>query len=222
MDSRFDALRRWQGLDADRVAVASGDKLLAAYSSALASTLLRDWSRADTSIAVAAGLVRGNPRAERAVALLNVQSLLARGDVTRASAALEPYRADGSRPTLLLGTQATLASAPALAPDNAALRERAEQLRTWVATRPGDSLAWTALNQTEERLGLPLRALRAEAESRVALGDLEGAADRLRAGQRRARSGGAVDFIDVSVIDARLRDVDAQIRLRKADDKSVR
>jgi predicted Zn-dependent protease len=222
MDSRFDALRRWQALDGDRIATTTGEKLLSAYSSALASTLLRDWSRADASIAAAAALVRGNARAERAVALLNVQSLLARGDVSRASAALDPYRTDGSRPTLLLAAQATLAAVPRQAPDNPALRQQAEQLRTWTAIRPTDSLAWTALSQTEERLGQPLRALRADAESRVALGDLEGAADRLRAGQRRARSGGAVDFIDVSVIDARLRDVDAQLRQRKADEKSLK
>ena len=226
-DARFDALRRWQALDGDRVATSTADKLLNAYSSALASTLLRDWARADTSIAVAAGLVRGTPsskdtRAERAVALLNAQSLLARGDVTRASAALEPYQADGSRPVLLLAAQATRAAAPPLATGNAALAQRAEQLRTWVATRPNDALAWTALGQVEERLGQPLRALRADAESRVALGDLQGAVDRLQAGQRRARSGGAVDFIDVSVIDARLRDVEAQLRQRKADEKALR
>jgi predicted Zn-dependent protease len=225
MDARFDALRRWQALDGDRVVAANvTDKLLNAYSSALASTLLRDWARADASIAVALGLVRGSPRsdarAERAVALLNVQSLLARGDVARASAALEPYQADRSRPVLLLETQATLAAAPALAPDNAALKQRAEQLQTWVTTQPRDALAWTALGQVQERLGQPLRALRADAESRIALGDLTGAGDRLRAGQRRARSGGAVDFIDVSVIDARLRDVESQSRQRKADEKA--
>ncbi|MES2099503.1 MAG: M48 family metalloprotease [Pseudomonadota bacterium] len=227
MDARFDALRRWQALDGDRVAATVPEKLLSAYSSALASTLLRDWARADASIAVALGLVRGSPsskdaRAERAVVLLNVQSLLARGDLTRATAALEPYKADGSRPTLLLATQATLAAAPPVAPDSVALKQRAELLRTWVATRPRDALAWTALSQVEERLGQPLRALRADAESRVALGDLTGAVDRLQAGQRRARSGGAVDFIDVSVIDARLRDVEAQVKQRKADEKSLK
>ena len=94
--------------------------------------------------------------------------------------------------------------------------------QTWVAIRPRDALAWTSLGQVEERLGEPLRALRADAESRFALGDLTGAADRLRAGQRRARSGGAVDFIDVSVIDARLREVDAQLRQRKLDEKELR
>ena len=222
MDARFDALRRWQALDGDRVANSTADKLLNACSSALASTLLRDWARADAAIAIALGLTRGNARAERAVALLNVQSLLARGDLTRAGAALAPYQADGSRPVLLLATQAALAGATARAPDDAALRQRAEQLRTWVTIHAGDALAWTALGQVEERLGQPLRAVRADAESRVALGDLSGAVDRLHAGQRRARSGGAVDFIDVSVIDARLRDVEAQLRQQKADEKASR
>ena len=253
-DTRFDALKRWQALDGDRVAATAADKLLSAYSSALASTLLRDWARADASIAVALNLVRASPslrgarggearteqaasssaaraerggsagdaRAERAVTLLNVQSLLARGDVVRAVAALEPYRADGSRPVLLLATQATLAVSPVLAPGDAALEQRAQTLQTWVATQPRDSLAWTALGQIQQRLGQPLRAVRADAESRVALGDLAGAADRLRGGQRRARSGGPVDFIDVSVIDARLRDVELQIRQRKADDKAFK
>jgi len=227
MDSRFDALRRWQALDGDRLASSPTEKLMNAYESALASTLLRDWARADASIAVAAQLVRGasprDARAERAIALLNVQSLLARGDVNRAMAALEPYAADGSRPALLLAAQAALASAaPAPSPDNALLKPHADQLQTWVATHPRDSLAWTALSQIQERLGQPLRAVRADAESRVALGDLTGAADRLQAGQRRARSGGPVDFIDVSVIDARLRDVEILRRQQKEDQKALR
>ena len=227
MDARFDALRRWQALDGDRVATTPADKLANAYESALASTLLRDWARADAAIAAAAQLVHGasppDVRAERAVALLNVQSLLARGDVSRASAALAPYASDGSRPTMLLAAQSALASAPpGPSPDNATLKPHAEQLQTWVATHPRDSLAWTALSQIEERRGQPLRAVRADAESRVALGDLTGAADRLQAGQRRARSGGPVDFIDVSVIDARLRDIELQRRQQTEDQKALR
>ena len=225
MDTRFDALKRWQALDGDRVANTVSDKLLSAYSSGLASSLLRDWSRADASIALALGLVRGSPRsdarAERAVVLLQVQSLLARNDVAHASAALEPYQNDHSRPVLLLETQVALA-APLAAPDTSQLKQRADQLQTWVATNPHDSLAWTALGQVQERLGQPLRAVRADAESRVALGDLSGAVDRLQAGQRRARTGGQVDFIDVSVIDARLRDVESQLKVQKADEKSLR
>ena len=247
MDARFDALRRWQALDADHVASSAADKLLNAYESALASTLLRDWARADVSIATAFSLVRGAPsaaaapgasdpkegngshgdaRAERAVTLLQVQSLLARGAVARAIQALEPIATDGSRPVLLLATQAALAAAAAAAPTPAAaaetLRQRAAELQTWVALNPRDSLAWTALSQVEERLAQPLRAIRADAEARVALGDLSGAADRLRAGQRRARSGGAVDFIDVSVIDARLRDIELQRKKNEGDEKALK
>ena len=241
MDSRFDALRRWQALDGDRVAVTVGDKLASACSSALASTLLRDWPRADASIATALALARGanragaisrsddpGARAERAVVLLNVQSLLARGDVARASVALEPYAAERSRPVLLLATQATLASGSAptttalASAEGSPLTQRAADLQTWVATNPRDSLAWTALSQVEERLAHPLRALRADAESRVALGDLSGAVDRLQAGQRRARGGGPVDFIDVSVIDARLRVIEALRKQRRADEKAQR
>ncbi len=227
MDARFDALRRWQALDGDRVATTTADRLASAYASALASTLLREWARADASIAVALGLVRGgalpkDARAERAVVLLNVQSLLARGDPGRAGAALEPYKVEGSRPVLLLAAQAALASTPAAGPNDPLLKQRAAELQTWVVLNPRDSLAWTALSQVEERLGQSLRALRADAEARVALGDLAGAADRLQAGQRRARSGGAVDFIDVSVIDARLRDVEALRKVQRADEKALK
>ena len=237
MDARFDALRRWQALDGDRVSVSLADKLASAYESALASTLLRDWARADASIATALALVRGggggggaapDARAERAVVLLQVQSLLARGELARAERALAPFAADGSRPVLLLAAQAALAAAAAATPASApgvvteALRQRASDLQIWVAVNPRDSLAWTALSQIDERLGQPLRAIRADAESRAALGDLSGAADRLRAGQRRARSGGAVDFIDVSVIDSRLRDIEVQRKKNEVDEKAFK
>ena len=228
MDARFDALRHWQALDADRVATSVADKLASAYESALASTLLRDWARADVSLAAALNIVRTSPRsdvrAERAVVLLNVQSLLARGDVAKANTALLPYTNDGSRPVLLLTTQAVLAESVAgvARPDDAALKQRASELQTWVAVNPRDPLAWTALSQVSERLGQPLRAIRADAEARFALGDLAGAVDRFHAGQRRARSGGAIDFIDASVIDARLRDVELLRKQIKADEKAAR
>ena len=71
--------------------------------------------------------------------------------------------------------------------------QRRRRCRPGSRVHPDDSLAWGALGQTWGRLGLPLRALRAEAESRYALGDLLGAVDRLRAApapraQRRRRS----------------------------------
>ena len=216
MDPRDDARRRWQSLDADRTATQPADRLLAAYSSGLASTLLRDWTRADAAIATALTLVREAPgrsaRAERAVRLLQV-----RGAAGRAAQALEPLAGENSRPVKLLMAQIALSTGAVS--DAKLLGARAADLQTWVAVHGNDALAWTTLGQLWTRLEQPLRAIRAEAESRAALGDLAGAADRLRAGQRLARSGGPVDFIDVSVIDARLRDIEAERKALAADEK---
>ena len=140
----------------------------------------------------------------------------------KAGEAMRPYAGDASRPVMLLAAQVALAETPAVTPDSAALKTRAGELQTWVALHPDDALAWGALGQTWARLGLPLRSLRAEAESRYALGDLIGAVDRLRAGQRFARSGGSVDFIDASVIDSRLRDIEGQRRQIEADRRAGR
>ena len=225
MDTRVDALRRWEARDADTEGNAA-DKLRAACESALGASLLRDWSRADASFARALALTRGSPnssaRAERAVVLMQAQSLLDRGDARRAADAMAAYANDGSRPSLLMQTQVALITTPQVAPDSVALKARAAELQTWVAVHGDDSLAWGALGQTWARLGVPLRSLRAEAESRYALGDLLGAVDRLRAGQRVARGGGPVDFIDASVIDSRLRAIEAQRKQIEVDQRASR
>ena len=225
MDPRVDALHRWQGRDADKDGNAA-DKLRAACESALASSMLRDWARADAAFQTALGIVRGSPyssaRAERAVVLMQAQSLVDRGAPGPAAEAMQAYAHDGTRPSVLLEAQIALAAAPAQSLDNPVLKARAAELQTWVALHADDSLAWSALAQTWARLGTPLRSLRAEAESRYALGDLQGAADRLRAGQRLARGGGNIDFIDVSVIDSRLRDIEVQRKQIAADQRASR
>ena len=82
---------------------------------------------------------------------------------------------------------------------------------------PQDPLAWAQLGQAEELQGQRLRSLRAQAESRAALGDITGAIDRLRAAQALVRSGAVNDFIEASVIDARLRQLQAMHRQLAAD-----
>ncbi|MEO8079755.1 MAG: M48 family metalloprotease, partial [Caldimonas sp.] len=225
MDPRVDALQRWQAQDANLQGSAV-DQLLAASESAQASTLLRDWARADASFAKALALVRGSPnssaRAERAVVLLQAQSLLARGEPEKAADVMRRYAADGSRPVLLLESQIAVAASADPSPGNDTLKSRAGDLQTWVAVHPDDALAWLSLGQVWGRLGVPLRSLRAEAEARYALGDLVGAADRLRAAQRVARGGGPVDFIDASVVDSRLRDIEAQRRQLDKDRRASR
>jgi len=219
MDTRVDALRRWQSRDTDTALTAVSDKLAASYESALASSLLRDWSRADASLQKALALVQGSPRsdtrAERAVQLLVTQSMLDRGDLARAESALKAYAGEPSRPVSLLSARIALARADG----EAGWKRSAEDLQTWVSGHPNDAEAWTVLSQLWGRLGQRLRSLRAEAEARLAVGDLAGAVDRLRAGQRLARGGGAVDFIEASVIDARLRDIEAQRRQMAAEER---
>jgi predicted Zn-dependent protease len=219
-DTRVDSLRRWQPLDTDPTANNVSDKLAGAYESALASTLLRDWARADAAYAKALALVQGgarsDSRAERAVVLLGVQSQLARGDALRAEATLKPYVGEGTRPVALLAGRIAVASSVG----EGIARQRADELQTWVAGHPQDSEAWSVLGQLWGRLGQKLRAVRADAESRYALGDLGGAIERLHAGQRMAHGGsGNVDFIEASVIDARLRDIEVQRKQIMTEEK---
>ena len=264
MDPRVDALRRWQAQDAERSGAGVAEQVSAAYASALASTLLRDWTRADASLATAQARVASQrtaadasaadtplrgagsaiARAERALTMLRVQSLLERSAPDQAGVALQPLAADKSRPVMLLRAQAALGAAlagnsgsagnasnarnsgsagTALEPAEPTLKRSADELQTWVALNPQDDLAWAALGRAWERLGQPLRALRAEAEARIAIGDLPGGIDRLRAGQRRARDAtGSTDFIEASVLDARLREVEAQRRQLLAEQAGKR
>ena len=119
---------------------------------------------------------------------------------------------DNARPIVLAHAQAALGRWLAHDPQaGVALRRQTEALQTWVAVHPKDSLAWTLLSQCAEPLGQKLRAIRAEAESHAARGDVIGALDRLRAGQRAAREANA-DFVEASIIDARTRELEAQRR----------
>src|SRR6478609_5707884 len=88
--------------------------------------------------------------------------------------------------------------------DQATVRETAESLQTYVSINAHDALAWNQLAQLWDKLGQPLRAVRAQGEARAAAGDLNGAIDRLRSGLRLSR-GRDADQIEASVIDARLR-----------------
>jgi predicted Zn-dependent protease len=231
MDPRVDALRRSEArraLEAGTRGTAANlaDHVSAAYESALASALLRDWPRSDAALQSATQLMQTaggqEPRAERALALLAAQTQLDRGAPVRAAALLAPYATERSRPVLLLSAQTALAQS-----DEASLRRRADELQTWLTLRPSDGAAWSMLSQAWTRLGQPLRAIRADAEASLAVGDVEGASDRLRAGQRRARGASAagaapIDFIDASVIDARLRDIEALRKQLASDTRDIK
>ncbi len=228
MDPAVQSLRKLQDFDtrASMAQLPLADRLGGLYASAAASIGLREFDRAERAVRAGLGLLGASPQhadmpARRALARLGLQLALARGDAARGNPALAAELQasgaldDGSRSALLL--QAELALADASQP---VLRRSVEALHTWVAVRRDDASAWAALAQTSRALGQPLRAVRAEAEAQAALGNLPGANDRLRAGQQLARQGGpGMDFIEASVIDARLRDVLAQRRQLIADER---
>ena len=189
--------------------------------------MLKDHARAERQVALALRLAAGaSPReaaAERVLRLLQAQVLINAGDAAGALQVLDivasnPNPSLGAagtqeRPLLLLRAQAALAlhradSAAAAVP----LRSSTENLQTWVTENKGDAAAWELLSATSEAQGLRLRSMRAGAEARAAVGDLSGAIDRLRVAQASSRQGATTDFIEASVIDARLRQINQQRR----------
>ncbi|MFM2120406.1 MAG: hypothetical protein RL722_1874, partial [Pseudomonadota bacterium] len=198
----------------------SPDALATAYAAALAATRLKDWARADQALKRGLALSAPHPAADQAMQALVVESLAARG---RAADALDVLRGhvDGrSRAGLLLGATVVLAATGPQAAPVSELGSRTQALQTWVALHPDDATAWDLLGQLLDRAGQSLAALRAQAEVQVAYGNLQAAADRLRAGQRLARSSGQGDSVDAAVIDARLTAVEMRRRREMAEERN--
>ena len=88
-------------------------------------------------------------------------------------------------------------------------------MQNWLTSHPRDALAWQLLSAAYAAQGQTLRAIRADAESRVAVLDYAPASERLKAGQLLARemaSKGTADHIEASIIDTRAREVALQLR----------
>jgi predicted Zn-dependent protease len=224
MENRSEALQRLAGGvtaaghvtgSAPTTAGSDPQALTAAYAAAVAATRLKNWPQADAALARARALATPSVAAQRAVLQAQVESLLERDRPREAAALLVQAPLDGSRAAMLLGARVVVAQPGPAQP----LTRTAEELRTWVALHPQDGSAWMALAQVEERLGARLASLRAQGEAHLAWGDLSGAADRLRAGQRLARSTGGADSVEAAVIDARLKAIEERRRRDQADQR---
>jgi predicted Zn-dependent protease len=223
MDSGAQALARLSGESSSPSEI---DRIAAQLAGALAASQLKEHGRAERLLtearAAAAALPSRDARAERALLLMHAELRQAAGDARGALAlldALPPLPADAARSMarapMLLRAQLLLdlrRTQPAAA-EPAALRASTEALQTWLAEHPQDAAAWERLAGTADAMGQRLRSLRAAAEARATLGDLAGAIDRFRVAQQAARgASGQQDFIEASVIDARLRQLLAQRR----------
>lgn len=172
----------------------------ALYAGALAALQLREPARARGYQEQLAERVAADRVGARLARLLSVEVALAHGDAARALAEVGRSQA---RPETLLMAQAAVRSGR---PD-----EAVQRLQTWVTLNPTDGTAWQTLATAQAAQGQMLRAIRSEAEARVAWLDYPAAMDRLRAAQELARKG-TPDHIEASIIDTRARAVEALLR----------
>jgi predicted Zn-dependent protease len=229
MDGSTQALQRLSGGTSSPLLA---DQVAALYAGALSASLLKEHDRAraqsQQALRLNASVSPRDTAAERALLLLQAQLALSRGDTSAALQQLDTLQAAAAgspRPALLLRAQAVLElsrSTPQAPGLPAALRQSTEALQTWVSDHSQDAAAWELLAATGDALGLKLRSMRAAAEARAVLGDLTGAIDRLRAAQQVSRGATGQDFIEGSVIDARLRQLVAQRRQLQLDAREAR
>ena len=221
-----DALRTWadepgqSGFASQPLARRAG----VLYAAALAQVELRDLPRAQALAAQLLPLVAGHPRATHQVQLLQAELALRADQPQRALDLLKAEApATTSDPRGQAGRAALLLRAQALTRTGQA-GEAASQLRTWVGDHPLDASAWQALAQAEAAQGQTLRALRAEGEAPMAQLDYAGAVNRWRAAQDWARQhpGGSAELIEVSIVDARLRQAQALLHQQREDEKKFR
>jgi predicted Zn-dependent protease len=109
----------------------------------------------------------------------------------------------GNRALLMLGAQAAIATRePQLA---------VPRLQSWVVAQPRDALAWETLARAYHAQGQTLRAIHAEAESRVAHLDWAGALERFRGAQAQPVAVRNADPMTMAIVDSRRREVERQL-----------
>lgn len=215
-DTSVDALR-FLLADARRVSLPAAAPLTpreagALYAGTLAASQLRDYALARSLMAKLKPAAAQNPAQADVVEWLALEVELAAGN----TASLPPLAHTNSRAAALLQARADLAAGHP--------QEASNRLQGWVGTHPKDAIAWQLLAQAYGKQGQPLRAIRADAESRVAQLDYGAARDRFKAAQdlmrsSRGNSAAASDYIDGSIIDTRAREIDQLLREQALQEK---
>jgi beta-barrel assembly-enhancing protease len=188
----------------------------ALYAATLAHVQLRDMAAAERSLQALEQWTEGQPAARRLVRLLRAEMAFKQERFEVVLQVLAPQRdaAGGQRPELIATAQALVRL-----PVRAAHADVTRQLREWVTQAPQDAQAWNMLAGLQTVQGHTLPALRAEGEAQMARMDWQGAMDRFRAAQDWAKSHALQpgDHIEASIVDTRLREVQALIRAMHAE-----
>jgi predicted Zn-dependent protease len=182
------------------------------YGGALAALKQRDYPLAERLVQLSRSALADLPQtgahaqyAMQAVDVLAAEIAMAQNNAAKAREVLRPHAKLGNAPRSIL-----LAWAQAVSTPDAAVADTLgaiELLQLHVARQVQDAAAWDALAAAYLQQKQPLRAIRAQAEARVAVLDYTAAIDRYKAGQTLARSGASTDHIELSIIDARARAV---------------
>lgn len=224
MDTSVPALRYWQRLASEPAS--PEDRAVTLYAATLSSVLLGESESAQQHLQ-ALRKVAESPVTRLWLELLNVEVWMSAQQPARALQLLESMDAS-VRAVRLARVEAALrwwqraANSSERAAAQQALNRHTDSLSAWVLDHRLDALAWSQLASAQQALGQQLRAVRAEAESRWALGDLNGALDRFKSGQRLVRSSPRPDHIEASVIDARVRELERARRRAFAEMRGVR
>ena len=177
------------------------------YAAVLASIELRDLAQAQAWFGLLQPLVGQDAAADRLVRLLGAELALKREQPERALESLAPLLRSGlalARPEQFLAAQAKSSTAQAA--------QAAQQLQAWLARHPRDAMGWQLLAAAYTAQGRAVAAVRAEAEAFAVHQDYEAARNRLKAAQDLARKSGGADYIEQSIVDTRLRQVETRLR----------
>lgn len=210
--SQVDSLRAWTRLPLNLPAQATPMQQAGSlYAAALAHQMLREPDQAHRQWQRLQALTADQPAAARLSRLLGAQLQAARGEHAQAVQGLLPSVMVGRwpRPELV-----AVAQSLAQLPGHPAVSGAVQQLRLQVQETPHDAQAWNLLGALLAGKGQKLASLRAEGEAQLARMDLQGALDRFKAAQDMARRGTlqAGDHIEASIVDTRVREVQARLR----------
>ena len=205
--------RRLQAASAPGMVVspAASQAAGAIYGAVLAAVRLRDFGRARELLEPLGRLAAGDARTRTAVELLAIDTDLQAGRVPLTAANFDIGNA-GTRAEVLVQARSLLAA------DRA--QPVAERLQAWVAANPRDAGAWQLLAEAYGKQKQDVRAIRAEAESRVAQLEYSGALDRMRAAQTPLRNNPrSADHMESSIIDTRTRQIEALLKEQLLQEK---
>jgi predicted Zn-dependent protease len=183
----------------------------ALYAGVLAAAQLRDFADARSLLARLKPLTAPNERAASAVELLGIELDLLAGVVPPSAASFDMAKAS-ARDQVLMQARSLLAAQRAA--------DVSGRLQSWVAGHPKDATAWQLLATAYGSQNQPVRAIRADAESRAAQLDYTGALDRFKAAQGLMRSSpGSADYVEGSIIDTRTRQLESLVKEQALQDK---